>query len=65
MIYKTFTRTWWKNNPSYPNGLEPCAGRKTYYETFATSEGARKACKAWNDEHTPGRLSRKMEFESA
>jgi hypothetical protein len=63
-MYQTFTRTWWRNNPRYPNGLEPGAGRKTYYNTWATQEGARKECKAWNDTHNPGRLGRKMEYES-
>jgi hypothetical protein len=28
--YNVFTRTWWRNNPAYPNGLEPSPGRKRY-----------------------------------
>ena len=65
MIYKTFTRTWWKHNQGYPGGLEPCPGRKYHYESYGTEAEARKACKAWNDTHNPGLLSRKMEYESA
>ena len=63
MSYQTFTRTWWRNNPSYPNGLEPCAGRKTRRTKHATEESARRECKEWNTTHNPGRLSRKMEYE--
>lgn len=63
MPYRTFTRTWWKHNPAWPNGLEPCAGRRTYHGTYLTEEGARDACKSWNATHKPGRLSRKMEYE--
>ena len=62
-MYQTFTRTWWRDNPSSPNGLEPSAGRKYRYEAYNTEEEARDACKAWNDTHDPGRLSRKMEYE--
>ena len=62
-MYQTFTRTWWRDNPSHPNGLEPCAGRKYSHGRYDTEEDARKACKEWNDTHSPGRLSRKMEYE--
>lgn len=63
MSFKTFTRTWWRNNPSYPNGLEPCAGRKYSHGTYGTEAEAREACRAWNATRDPGRLSRKMEYE--
>lgn len=63
MKYITFTRTWWKHNPSWPNGLEPEAGEKTYYDEYETIEEAREACQAWNEENDPGQLSLKMEFE--
>jgi len=62
-MYATFTRTWWKENPAWPNGLEPCAGHRTYHESYETEEEARDACRAWNSTHKPGRLSRKMEYE--
>lgn len=63
-MYRTFTRTWWRNNPKWPNGLEPHAGRKTYYATYNTAQEARDVCEVWNRQNPPGRLSRKMEFES-
>ncbi len=65
MSYRVFTRTWWKNNPDWPNGLEPCAsGRKTTIQKrVATYDEARSICQVWNANHEPGRLSRKAEFE--
>jgi len=63
-MYRVFTRTWWRHNPDWPNGLEPCPGRKhTLKRHVATEEEARAICRAWNDTHTPGRLSRKAEYE--
>lgn len=34
MLYNVFNRTWWKENPPWPNGLEPEAGlsRKAEFE---------------------------------
>lgn len=58
-----YHRTWWKENPAWPQGLEPCAGRKTTIDRVETVEEAREICKEWNAEHDPGRLSRKAEFE--
>ncbi len=65
--YNVFVRNWWKLNPSWPDGLEPDGGaRKMYLKGCQglTLEEARQACKAWNDTHNPGKLSRKAEFES-
>ena len=64
-MYKVFTRTWWRNNPEYPNGLEPHAGKRTMINIASTEEEARAICKMWNAEHKPGRLSRKAEYEEA
>jgi hypothetical protein len=64
MSYKTFTRTWWKENPAWPKGLEPHAGRKHYMGHYQSEEEARNACQAYNKTHKPGRLSRKMEYEN-
>lgn len=63
--YRTFTRTWWRTNSSWPNGLEPHAGKKNYRAgyIYGTEADAREACKLWNDSHKPGKLSRKMEYE--
>lgn len=62
--YDVFTRTWWRNNPAWPGGREPGAGRKTYLARSVSEERARAICKAYNDSHNPGRLSRKAEYES-
>ena len=63
-MYKTFTRTWWANNPSWPDGLEPSPGRRyTHHTDVETEEEARAICEQWNSTHNPGRLSRKMEYE--
>jgi hypothetical protein len=26
--YRVFVRTWWAVNPAWPDGLEPCPGRR-------------------------------------
>lgn len=64
-MYRTFTRTWWRENAAWPNGLEPCPGPRHYHDEYETETEARNACREWNEEHPPGRLSRKMEFEEA
>jgi hypothetical protein len=63
MAYKTFTRTWWKLNKTWPNGLEPHAGRKTYCGHYQNETEAQAACQAYNSTHDEGKLSRKMEYE--
>jgi hypothetical protein len=63
-MYRVFTRTWWRNNSDYPNGLEPHVGRKTIIKkNIDTEEEAREICRVWNANHEPGRLSRKAEYE--
>ena len=63
-MYRIFTRTWWRNNPSWPNGLEPCPGRRyTLAKAIPTEKMAQEICKQWNATHNPGRLSRKAEYE--
>ena len=64
MQFHIFTRNWWKNNPSWPNGLEPHAGRKTTLGYADTQDEARAMCKEYNSTNKPGRLSKKAEFES-
>jgi len=64
MSYRVFVRNWWKSNPSWPNGLEPHAGRKfTLHKRVDTYEEARNICQVYNANHKPGKLSRKAEFE--
>ena len=63
MSFRTFTRTWWRENREWPNGLEPCPGKKYYHPKFQSEEKARAYCQEWNATHEPGRLSRKCEYE--
>lgn len=60
--YRVFTRTWWCNNPTWPNGLEPCAGRQTTIARGCTEAEARSICEVYAANHKPGRLSRKAEY---
>lgn len=62
-LYNVFVRNWWKLNPSWPQGIEPCPGRKRYLERGLTYSEARRLCDNYNSTHKPGRLSRKAEFE--
>lgn len=62
--YSVFTRTWWRANPAWPNGLEPGVGRKTTIARKCTYDEARAIAKRYNATHKPGRLSRKAEFDS-
>jgi len=62
-MFTVFVRNWWKNNPSWPNGLEPDpSARKTKLATFETQEECIRYCKEYNQTHKPGRLSRKAEY---
>jgi hypothetical protein len=63
--YDVFVRTWWKENKSWPNGLEPSLGVKRYIVHDVDWAEARRICKEYNSTHEPGRLSKKAEFESA
>ena len=66
MPYNVFIRTWWKNNPKYPNGLEPEAGEKEYIaEDLDTEQEARAMCREYNSTHDAGRYSLKAEFEDS
>ncbi len=62
--YRVFTRVWWKESPSWPNGLEPYPGAPEHtLARSCTEEEAREMCQEWNASHDPGRLSLKAEFE--
>lgn len=63
-MYRVFTRTWWIANPSWPDGREPGAGRKHTIKRNVKSETeAQQICRAYNETHDPGFLSRKAEYE--
>ena len=65
-MYTVFVRNWWKENPAWPNGLEPdSTATKTTLATGLSEKEARKMCKEYNDTHEPGRLSRKAEYKGA
>ena len=60
--YDVFVRTWWKESPGWPNGLEPCPGEKHYIGHHLIYEDALAMCDEYNSTHEPGRLSKKAEF---
>jgi len=62
-LYEVFHRTWWRPNPSWPDGREPGIGERHHLEYVNTEEEARAACRAWNDANDPGPLSDKAEYD--
>jgi len=60
--FEVFHRTWWRRNPSWPDGREPGVGRPTRIGWAETEEQARDMCRQWNATHHPGLLSRKAEY---
>jgi len=60
-------RDWWieATTPGWPNNLEPGPGPRTYIRKASglTYSEAREFCQEYNEEHEPGRYSRKAEFE--
>lgn len=63
IYYDVFVRDWYRENPVWPRGLEPCPGEKTYLAHHVTWVDAREICQEYREAHEPGRLSRKAEFE--
>jgi len=64
MSYRIFKRRWWKDNPDWPNGLEPDpSARKTHICYADTEDEARRICWTHNNDHDPGRYSVKYEYE--
>lgn len=66
MSYEIRVRTWWKRNPDWPDGREPCATpwekARPVLGLVDTEDEARAVCKEYNDTHKPGFLSRKAEY---
>jgi len=60
--YRVFTRTWWRYNANWPNGLEPSPGRQHTIARHCTEAEAQDICRVWNANHKPGRLSKKAEY---
>ena len=63
MLYNVFTRTWWRQNAAWPNGLEPHMGPKRVIGRRLTLAEARRVAYEYNRTHEPGRYSRKAEIE--
>lgn len=63
-VFKVFHRTWWKANPSWPDGREPCIGKSITVGWAETEDQARAMCAAWNADHKPGKYSDKAEYTS-
>ena len=64
MAFRCFSRVWWQENPSWPDGLEPYpTAPKRALCVKDTSAEAREFCQEGNKTHKPGRYSRKAEFE--
>lgn len=61
-MFEIFHRTWWRDNPAWPDGLEPCVGESFFIGKAKTEEEAIQMCKEWNDCHDAGRYSDKAEF---
>ena len=64
-LYNVFHRTWWKDNPAWPRGLEPQPGERHEIAEGVTWAEARQLCDEYNASHDEGRLSDKAEFERA
>jgi len=69
MKYQIFRRTWWKENPAWPDGLEPCPGRsRRLKERYDSEEEASAICQKLNREAKltgrQQRLGLKYEYDS-
>jgi len=68
VMYRIFTRNWWRTNPDWPDGREPDARcQKRHVKYVKTEAEARTFCNE-NNKHRPSswlKLSRKYEFEGA
>ena len=61
--FDVFHRTWWKANPSWPNGREPQAGERHYIAHGVTRAEALELCAGWNENNDEGTMSDRAEFE--
>jgi len=63
--FEVFHRTWWRDNPSWPNGREPGVGERHFIAWAEDETEARAIAREWNEAHDPGPLSDKAEFDEA
>jgi hypothetical protein len=61
-MFKVYVSNWWKENPDWPNGLEPDGTVRHTLKKVGTEAEARAVCEEYNATHAPGRLSRKAEY---
>ncbi len=61
-MYEVFTRTWWRENPEWPGGLEPEVGNPVVIKIAHKRSDARAFCKKWNHMNPPCRHGRMAEF---
>lgn len=62
-MYQVYVSNWWKENPGWPNGLEPDGTDKHTLKRVSTEAEAQAICTEYNATHEPGRLSRKAEYQ--
>ena len=60
MAYRVFKRTWWIDNPEWPNGLEPGPGKRRYIRgaRFETRREVIDYCRERNTEPRTAREKR-------
>ena len=62
MSIHVFHRTFWKINPSWPDGREPGFGEKHTIATVDTEDCARALAKDWNESHDEGAEADRAEW---
>jgi hypothetical protein len=62
--YSVFVRSWWKRDPTWPDGRRPHAGPRTYLGRHLSSSDALARSGQYNNTHEPGFLSRKAEVRA-
>jgi|GEM_PF-5522467 len=62
-MYTIFTRTWWKENPDWPDGLEPCPGSKRKVTAVETEKEAREMCRRSNRDRTTSQVRLGFKYE--
>ena len=63
--FEVFHRTWWRNNPDWPDGREPGVGQSRHIGWAQTEARARYMCRQWNASHDAGPLSDRAEYSAA
>ena len=64
MRYRIFKRHWWRENPDWPDGLEPDAGPKRTICYVGSERQAVALCKRFNDQRGYNPLGIMYEYEA-